>query len=383
MDQNILNVIFDDYIRAFPLLNDEIHSEYFKWQAAQEFAAFDFSDPTDFVSRLKALEKTASVVIDNKTIYPFSTLCTCAAMSEENAETVRKMFLDLFAEDNGDLFARQDRIDDFVAASDDLRMKCDKKGYAFANSQTSVMGYLALRNPEQDYLLSSTKAKKLAECVGFEDDWGTLSSFSLTVYYRFCDQLVEAMKQYPPLLETAAKRAAVAKYAPKDPILPLHPDTNLHLLAFDLIHFYSFPEYHVGGKGISEKDWYTNYPKALKARASFLAAEENYNLVQEYLLAYETAASVGAEVVHTTYGKGTVTETHSAPTGAWMMVSFPESGKTLPVTLEQLMKGTPMALRGEVDVNEEGRALYARKTIVNLVYKQSKKEMEPYLWYFE
>ena len=93
------------------------------------------------------------------------------------------------------------------------------------------MSYLFFSNPDRHYLYKYNQARIFAQCVGFDDDWGYGSYFKMDVYYRMCDELVEAIRSYPPLLETTERRYQEAPWNAG----PLHEDTNYHILAFDLI----------------------------------------------------------------------------------------------------------------------------------------------------
>ena len=104
------------------------------------------------------------------------------------------------------------------------------------NDQRSVMSYLFFHDPESNYLFKSTEAHEFADCVEFLEDWGAGANFKLDIYYRMCDELVEAMRQCPALMATNASRYENEE---KD----LYDDPNLHLLAFDMI--YSSQVYHL------------------------------------------------------------------------------------------------------------------------------------------
>ncbi|MDO4492241.1 MAG: hypothetical protein Q4B85_14365, partial [Lachnospiraceae bacterium] len=239
-----LNKIIKKYIEHFNVLNNSDHAEYMKWEAAYAFQHFDFESPDDFAGRLKELCKICSVVIDNKASFPLGCLCSCASIDDEKANRVRKMFLDLFVDDKNDLQVRQSKIDTFIRESDALRSECGKNGYMYANTQTSVMAYLALRDPENNYLLSTSKARELASRIGFGDDWGTLSSFKLDVYYRFCDQLVDAMKKNQDLMDINKTRYQ-EEFCDGNHS-PFHEDKELHLLAFDIIYTAASDTYGLG-----------------------------------------------------------------------------------------------------------------------------------------
>ena len=306
MIQAVLDKIFDQYVQRFYELNNLEHREFMKWEAAYEFSNFDFDDPTDFVKRLKHLNKICSVIIDKKSIHPFAALCTCASVSEENAEKVRKMFVDLFADDGNDLTVRQKKIDTFIKESDILRAACGKNGYTYENSQTSVMAYLALRDPENNYLLSTNKARELGARAGFGDDWGTLKNFKMDVYYRFCDELVAAINANDAICAQSARRFDLDFVDGKHG--PLHTDPNKHLLAFDIIYCASSETYALGNIVPVDPQVVKKYETAKEKQKIYLQAAEKKESLDEALSYLQGLAKVGQRIHHKKNGAGSIAE---------------------------------------------------------------------------
>ena len=145
------------------------------------------------------------------------------------SETIREMFRNLFCADGEDLTAQQQRIDTFLRRCDDLLEKHYPGSHMFKNDQRPAMAYLWFHDPERYYLCKTSEAAYFANCTGFYDDWGTYGNFNLPVYYRFCNELVDAMKEYPPLIKTHLSRY-------ENTTRVFHPDKNLHILVFDLIY---------------------------------------------------------------------------------------------------------------------------------------------------
>ena len=147
---------------------------------------------------------------------------------------VRALFRELFVDDGGSLPMRQKKIDTFITASDALIAKTyagRKDLRRFHNDLRTVMSYLFFNDPDSHYLYKYTQARVFAKCAGFKDDWGYGPYFKMDVYYRMCNELVEAIRSYPPLLEATQRRYQEAPWKEH----PLHQDTNYHILAFDLI----------------------------------------------------------------------------------------------------------------------------------------------------
>ena len=237
MNNTKLKVIFDNYISKFDIINDRPergrgHDENYKWRLAAKFRSLMNPDSPDFIAGMKSVRKLSYNLIDSRWQYPLNALVRCA----ENDETaVRSLFRNLFADDGGDLVVRQHKVDDFLAEATALTAKT-YSGYRnlsrFRNDQRSVMSYIFFNDPEHNYLYKPTQARVFAKCADFEDGWGCGTSFKMDVYYRMCGELVEAIKNYPPLLEATKRRYSELPLKTGECV---HPDENYHILAFDII----------------------------------------------------------------------------------------------------------------------------------------------------
>ena len=171
---------------------------------------------------LKEAKDATENLIDSYT-QPFHGLYELA---KREPETVRAMLTALLEDDGGDLVARQEKIDTFLAECDQLVESYFPGSHLYKNDQRSAMAYLFLNDPDNHYLYKATEAKYMADCVGFYDDWGTMSNFKLEVFHRFCDELIEEIKATPALMATHQSRFVDAKK-------PMHEDELLHVLVFD------------------------------------------------------------------------------------------------------------------------------------------------------
>ena len=143
MNRNNLKSIFKKYIDNFEILNNEKNDEIYKWEIAQEFQNFDVDAP-DFAEMLSRMWKTTDNLIDSSQQLPFYALVDYA---RKEPETVREMFRKLYAEESMDTVAKQQLIDEFIAASEELRKKYNPDSRLYINNQRSVMMYLFLRYP--------------------------------------------------------------------------------------------------------------------------------------------------------------------------------------------------------------------------------------------
>lgn len=319
MNHKNLQIIFNKYIDDFERINNSEHRENYKWEVAQAFQSFDLQ-AQDLVGELMRLWKFSSNLIDSVHRLPFYAIIEYAKLEPE---TVRQMFLDLYAKDNGNLVERQSKISAFLSGSEALRTKYFPESHLYENDQRSVMQFLSFYNPNENYLYKAVQAKKFAECIEFYDDWGTMNRFRLDVYYRMCDMLVEEIRKCPELLETHQRR-----YTEYD--LDLHPDENLHILAFDIIYTSQVYAFYDGmtfspitAQRRKERQILTE-----QARIRFRELEQaklRYQMLQDATEYFQSVFTVGRTVRHKIFGIGTITEM----SGTNLTVKFPNRDKTL------------------------------------------------------
>ena len=119
MNKDNLQVIFKKYIDNFELINSDKHNEIYKWEIAQQFQDFDV-EAEDFAEMLNRICKASDNLIDSSQ-RPFSALVEYSR-KEKEAETVREMFRNLFAQENLDCDTKQQTINEFIKASEELLM---------------------------------------------------------------------------------------------------------------------------------------------------------------------------------------------------------------------------------------------------------------------
>ena len=298
MNRKNLNQIFDAYIQHFAVLNDSHNNESYKWSAIVDFQkAFDLSVSADgFAGMLKEAKDATENLIDSYT-QPFHGLYELA---KREPETVRAMLTALLEDDGGDLVARQEKIDNFLAECDQLVESYFPGSHLYKNDQRSAMAYLFLNDPDNHYLYKATEAKYMADCVGFYDDWGTMSNFKLEVFHRFCDELIEEIKATPALMATHQSRFVDAKK-------PMHEDEFLHVLVFDIIycaHTYNLYSGLSFDKVTSadRKLYQERKAKAQELAAALRKVEDEIVLLDEARTYFGKAITSGAAVTHKMFG---------------------------------------------------------------------------------
>lgn len=147
---------------------------------------------------------------------------------EGEVEFVRQCFKELFADDNGDIDARQGHIDDFIEKINGRIDNYVKGSWKYPQQRNNVIYYLNLWQPESNYIFKSTEATEWANCVEFGDDFGSGSSFSLKKYYAMCDELLQEIKSNATIMELYnARKAKEAQNI---------FDDDGHILVYDIIY---------------------------------------------------------------------------------------------------------------------------------------------------
>lgn len=305
-----LQKIFKNYIDKFEMMNDDRHREYDKWQAVKQFKPLmdiALSSPTEeFFAKLNDARKASNNMVDSYT-QPFYGLVKFA---EEEPETVRSIFQNLLSHSASPMEERQAAVVDFLKKSHELRDRY-APGYRYNDDMHSVTAYLFLYDPDHNYIYKATNAQEFADCVEFYDDWGTGDSVKLDVYYRMCDQLVEAIKKSQAILKTDASRFENGWGV--DPST-FASDTEKHILAFEII--YGCNDYYNLLSGITFNRYKTKEKKLLlekrekanKFLKNLQDAIADMDKLREALHYLDDVFPVGASVRHKTYGNGTIVE---------------------------------------------------------------------------
>lgn len=325
MNNNHLQQIFAHYIDRFEELNNEEHGEYYKWQIAKRFHkemddALSSSD-AELPAKLYELKKLSANLIDSYT-QPFHGLVKFA---EEEPQTVREMLKELLQDDSNDMASKQKRVQDFLKKSHELREKYYPDSYLYKDDMHSVTGYLFLYDPDHNYIFKATHAQIFADCIEFYDEWGSGDDVNLSVYYRMCDQVVEAIKESKELMATDASRFEISKLENED---ELYADPMKHILAFDLIYCCSAYGLFDGITFVRPKSKERQLMQERKEKAIRLSAalEEARAKAKELEEAKEYLNSVlteGVLVHHGKYGDGTV----KSNGGTSVVIEFPEVGE--------------------------------------------------------
>lgn len=304
MNKNNMHQVFANYIENFEVINNEDNEEYYKWQVCAKFKPLMDkalkSVPADFSAALLKVKECTENIIDSYT-QPFYGLVEFARIEPE---TVQKMFVDLYSDDDGDLQVQMTLIENFFNQSNALLEKHFPGSHLYKQNSHSVSSYLFLYDPDHHYMYKATQSQAMADCIGFYDDWGTGDNIKLDVYYRMCDEILAEIKNCPELISTNKSRYdGRLKLNPGE----LHEDSQLHILLFDII--YCTNVYNLF-EGISfsrpkAKEKQLIFEKERKAK-ELLAAYNEANMAKERLdetlLFFVNSIAKAGKVKHKTYG---------------------------------------------------------------------------------
>lgn len=381
MNGHNLQQIFAHYIDRFEYINGPEHGESYKWQIAKKFRpmmddALTANDEA-FSAKLKEIKKITYNVIDNYTT-PFGGLCKFA---DEEPATVRSMFVELFRDDKGDLEERQRRVEQFLVKSHGLRDRYFCGSYLYDDDMHSVTSYLALYDPDHNYIFKSSHASIFADCVEFYNDWGSGDTVKLAVYYQMCDEIVTAIKKNVDLLNANARRFAGDFCDPST----LYEDPEYHILAFDLIYCCSTYELFDGipfsrPKAKDRQLIQSNREKAVTLAEQLAVVQKDY---EDLLVAKEFALSLfknGQKIQHKTYGEGTITELNENS----MTVDFASAGrKKLSIFITVANGLVAFSTKQSDETVARYKQLLGKESEIKTRLAVAEKELAPYREYLE
>ena len=315
MNENHLHQIFENYINRFEEFNstdrNEI-SEYYKWEIAAQFRgkmddALN-SKKEEFAKALYEVEKVTRDLADNY-VQPFYGL---VQLAHKQPETVKSMFQKLYADAGKDLNP-QGKIEEFLGDAEQLVNLYYPNSYLYKNSFHSATIYLAMYDPEHNYIYKPYAARKFAKYADFGDDFGSGIHVKLNNYYRMCNELVKAINEYPRLkeLEKIRSRQAGEKTSGEK----LYKDDSQHILAYDIIYcaykynlFDGITLKTLTAKELKEQKLIEEkQQKALELLEKLKNAQEQKKVLDAAMEKVEQYFNVGQKVAYKSFGKAAQT----------------------------------------------------------------------------
>lgn len=137
-----LTKIIEQYVSRFDELNArDGGDEGYKWRAETCFKRHWDIDAEDFPEMFRLAMSETSNLIDNKTVQPIGGISNLLKNPEE-IEFVRTCFRHLFSEDEGNLTARQDRIETFMEKVNSRINKYNPGTWKYLQAFNNVLYYL-------------------------------------------------------------------------------------------------------------------------------------------------------------------------------------------------------------------------------------------------
>ena len=237
MNQEILHTLIDRYEEKIDKLYNKENYELFKWQATKTWQE-EWNKPDEafasFADRFTAARKDFDVFIDGKIMHPSTGVIK---LWQKDPAEVERLFREvLFSDDQGDVDQTQRKMDRFVEEYELLRSHYFPRHFSYKQDRHSASVFLAVNNPEKDFVYRSSDAGMMARYTEFGFSIGTGGSFSLRNYYRLCEEIIEALREHRTLLD---KHFSYFNDS-------LYRDESLHLLAFDLIYCCRTYNYYAG-----------------------------------------------------------------------------------------------------------------------------------------
>lgn len=375
MNLQNLQEIFDHYIGFFPESNGPTHMEYYKWQIIHRFRPMmddALSAPDDELpAKLYAVKKLTKNVIDNFT-QPLNGL---VEFSKREPATVRGMFIALFQAAQRDVKQKQSAIQDFLDRSHQLQEKYFPESHLFCDDVHSVIGYLFLYDPDHNHLYKATHCRTFADCIEFYTDWGSGENVKLDVFFRMCDEALEKIKGNDALLSAAASRYEI------DPE-HMHPDTEKHILLFDIIYCCStyrlFDGIHyVVPKNAERQLMQAKKEKAVELKKALDDAKNSMSQLNEVQNRLYEAVLIGKTVKHKSFGLGTITDVNDGR----FIITFERVG-TKELGIKMCVINNLISMDGLVLTTEQITLLKDEEKIRNAV-SRVEKAITPYLEFLD
>lgn len=301
MNKERFITLLNNYADKFDFLIDpKGNDENYKWRAIQYFQDNFDIDAENFSDMFaNATSKTLNLV--NDTTQPLTGIIEYA---KRDNEKVRAMFKALYADDGGDLSNRQRRISNFIDESEILKEKYYPGSWRFTQTPRSVMAYLTLYKPDENFFYKATEAKEFADCVEFYEDWGSGSNFKLDIYHKMCNEMIDTIKELPDFLKLNSSRFNVDNRK-------MYADNSFHILAFDIIYSSMAYDLYLGisyehPDSKAKKLYLQNVEKAKEIKTKANAIQNDIDELSQIIDYSLQKISTGEKVTHKIAGSGEI-----------------------------------------------------------------------------
>lgn len=379
MNRVHLDQIIDKYIVCFTDLNTGGHDEFYKWEIAYSFRSMLdealAADDTNFPAKLASVVLLTKQTIDNRYELSFYALVDYA---RKEPAIVREAIHKLLEADGGDLIIRRQRFIEFLDFCHAMKKKYYPDSWRYTASIRLPMMITGFYDPDHYYLYKASQAIAYADCVEFYDNWGSGSNMDLRIYHRMCDELVEVIKSREDLINVNSTRYSFSNQT-------LHPDRELHILAFDIVFcstvYDLYEGIHYAPKNAAEKKAYI--AKVNEARQ---VADQQADALEQALKLDHAEAffaeklSVGNPIAHKKFGVGRII---SLPSIYTIEVEFPGKEKPSKLVWRDCVKAGLLSFKDENNASEydEMVTLIRRADLIRKSVIAAEKKLEEYAEY--
>lgn len=240
MDNKELKKILDEYIRRFDEFdNKNTHNEGYKWRAIAHFQQnwnID-ADRDSFLQMFRTAMAEQTNLFDSQNHYPLSGIRKLLR-EHDDFDFVRQQFSLLFADDGGDIDQRQERARWFFENVNGRIRHFYSTEEKSKHTLYDAINYLSFWRPEDNFICKPRSANKVANIIDFSGDIGEGEDFSLSEYYRMCNEILAEFDRFPEVLER--NKARRLRESPE-----LSDAASRHIIVYDVI--YCAYQYNLNG----------------------------------------------------------------------------------------------------------------------------------------
>ncbi len=202
----------------------------------------------------------------------------------------------------------------------------------------------------------------------------------LDVYYRMCNQLVDAIKANKELLATDKSRFELSKAGEEE----LHPDIEKHILAFDIIYCCSTYGLFDGisftrPKSKEKHLMQERKDKAITLLAKLDDARKKKSELEEAVSYLSSVYIVGRKVEHMSYGVGEITAVNDKN----VVIKFEEGEKQFGLIHSVANGFLSIESEGYEEKIKIYRDLLKKENSINTNLIYAEKEFAPYSEYLD
>ena len=312
MNTERLNKLIEIYIDKFEMINNEVHDENMKWKAIYHFKKNFDINAENFYEMFKYAMSESSIIINNGSVQPLNGILK---LIQYEPDAMRSLFDMLYQDDNGDLYNRQNRIEEFRDEVNKLLEKYERGKFRYKQDFRSVLAYLVFYKPEENYLYKASQCQPFFRYLECGEELGYGQYFKLSHYYRMCDEVRAYLSADDALMDTHNTRWKIVG----------NTEDDLHILTFDLIYcsisygFYEFQNYQkVIKKSKADIEQERIEAEIEAKRSELVELEAQLTEEQEKLDVIPDVIIEGQSVRHKMFGNGTVVKQN----GTYIEVQF-------------------------------------------------------------